>query len=196
MWAGSLAGPKIVPNNYQIRLIVDGKAVATETWTLKVDPRLDVTQDDLQKQFDFLNKVTSKISETHGTILEIRDLRKQFEDLSAKLKPEQKDLKDKSTEIVKNLTSIEEELVQNKIKSSQDALNYPIKLNNKLAGLNAIVGGSDYAPTNQSYDVYNDLTSKIDAQIAKFNAIKNNDIATFNKMYAEKNLPIIFTKLK
>ncbi len=194
MWAGSLAGPKIVPNNYQIRLNVDGKAVATENFTLKTDPRLGVTQEDLQKQYDFLTKINVKLSETHGTILEIRDLRKQFEDISARLKPEQKDLKDKATEIVKNLTAIEEELMQTKIKSGQDALNYPIKLNNKLAALNAIVGGADYAPTNQSYDVYNDLTSKIDAEITKFKAIKTNEISAFNKMFAEKNLPIITTK--
>ena len=82
--------------------------------------------------------------------IEIRDLKKQFEDLSARLKPEQKDLKDQATSIGKKLTAVEEELIQTKIRSSQDALNFPIKLNNKLAALASTVDGSDDAPTMQS----------------------------------------------
>ena len=141
-----------------------------------------------------LLKTRNKLSETHEAILEIRDVRKQFEDLSARLKPEQKDLKDKAAEIVKKLTAVEEELMQTKIKSSQDALNYPIKLNNKLAALASSVDSADYPPTAQSYDVYNDLTGKIDAQLAVLARIKAEDIAAFNRMFAEKNLPVILRK--
>lgn len=194
MWGGSLAGPRVPPANYQVRLTVDGKAVATETFALKADPRLTITQEDFQKQFDFLSKTNAKLTETHNAILEIRDLKKQFEDLSARLKPEQKDLKDQATSIGKKLTAVEEELIQTKIRSSQDALNFPIKLNNKLAALASTVDGSDDAPTMQSYDVYNDLTGRIDAQLASLGRIKAEDIAAFNKAYAEKGLPVIVTR--
>ena len=112
------------------------------------------------------------------------------------MKPDQKDLKDKASEIVKKLSAVEEELMQTKIKSSQDALNFPIKLNNKLAALASTVDAADYAPTAQSYDVYNDLTGKIDAQLAILARIKMDDIAAFNKMFAEKNLPVIVTRGK
>lgn len=194
MWAGSLAGPRVVPGNYQVRLTVDGKVVSTENFAVKADLRMTTTAEEYQKQFDFLMKTNQKLSETHEAILEIRDLRKQLEDLSARLKPEQKDLKDKAAEIIKKLTDVEEELIQTKIKSSQDALNFPIKLNNKLAALASTVDGGDYPPTNQSYDVYNDLVGKIDAQLAILARIKAEDIAAFNKMFAEKNLPVIMIK--
>lgn len=194
MWGGSLAGPRVVPGNYQVRLTVDGKAVSTESFAVKSDLRLATTAEDFQKQFDFLMKSNQKLTETHEVILEIRDLRKQFEDLSARLKPDQKELKDKAADIIKKLTAVEEELMQTKIKSSQDALNFPIKLNNKLAALASTVDSADYAPTNQSYDVYNDLTAKIDAQLAILARIKTDDIAAFNKMFAEKNLPVITVK--
>jgi len=97
---------------------------------------------------------------------------------------------------MKKLTAIEEELNQTKIKSGQDALNFPIKLNNKLAALASSVDGADYAPTAQSYDVYNDLTGKIDAQLATLGRIKAEDIAAFNRAFAEKNLPVIVTRGK
>ena len=196
LWGGSLAGPRVVPGNYQVRFTVDGKTVSTVNFTVKADPRLSTTQEEFQKQFDFLLTTRNKITETHEAIAEIRDVRKQFEDLSARMKPDQKDLKEKADEIVKKLTAIEEELMQTKIKSSQDALNFPIKLNKKLAALNSAVDGSDYAPTAQSYVVYNDLTAKIDAQLAKLAQIKTNDIQAFNRMFAEKNLPVIVIKGK
>ncbi len=196
LWGGSLAGPRVAPGNYQARFSVDGKVIATENFAVKADPRLETTPTDFQKQFDFLVQTRDKITATHEAILEIRDVRKQLEDLSARMKPDQKDLKDQAAAIVKRLTAVEEELNQTKIKSGQDALNFPIKLNNKLAALASSVDGADYAPTAQSYDVYNDLVGKIDAQLATFEKIKTEDIAAFNRTFAEKNLPAITTKTK
>lgn len=194
MWGGSLAGPRIVPGSYKVRLTVDGKVIGTEAFVLKADPRMSTTQAEYQKQFDFLSKANDKLTETHSAILEIRDIKKQLEDLSTRLKPEQKDLKDKAAEIGKKLTAVEEELIQTKIRSSQDALNFPIRLNNKLAALKSTADGADYAPTSQSYDVYNDLSTRIDAQLAAFAKIKSDDIAAFNKAYTEKGLPVIMTR--
>lgn len=194
LWGGSLAGPRVVPGSYAVRLSVDGKAIATESFAVKADPRMTITAEDFAKQFDLMQKINQKLTETHAAILEIRDVRKQLEDLSARLKsPDQKDLRDKAADINKKLTAVEEELIQTRIKSGQDALNYPIKLNNKLAALSASVDGADSAPTQQSYDVYNNLTARIDAQLSTLAKIKTEDIAAFNKMFAEKNLPVIST---
>jgi photosystem II stability/assembly factor-like uncharacterized protein len=196
LWGGSLAGARVVPGNYAVRLSVDGKVVGSENFAVKADPRLTITPEDFQKQFDMMAKINAKLSDTHAAILEIRDVRKQLEDLSARLKPDQKDVKDRAAEIMKNLSGVEEELMQTKIKSSQDALNYPIKLNNKLAALASAVDSADYAPTAQSTDVYNDLTGRIDAQLSKLEQIKANDIAAFNRMFAERNLPVVTTRSK
>ena len=194
-WGGSLAGPRTAPGNYAVRFSVDGKPVATENFMVKADPRLATTQEEFQKQFDLMSKINRKLTETHDAILDIRDVRKQLEDLAGRMKdPSQKDLVEKAKQIVTKLTAVEEELYQTKIKSGQDALNYPIKLNNKLAALSSAVDSADYAPTNQSYDVYNDLTAKIDAQLARLAEIKAADIAEFNKSFAAKNLPVIVTK--
>ena len=141
-----------------------------------------------------MTKINDKLSETHNSILEIREVKKQLTDVAGKLKPEQKDLAEMARNIVKDLTAVEDELIQTKIKSGQDALNFPIKLNNKLAALGASVDSSDDPPTAQAYVVYNDLTTKIDAQLAKLAKIKAQEITEFNKKFAGKNLPVIVTK--
>jgi hypothetical protein len=195
LWGGSLAGPRGPPGNYQVRLTVDGKIAGTEPLVIKPDPRLTATQEDFQKQFDLSSKISAKITETHNAILEIRDIRKQLEDLSGRLKdPSQSALVDQAKAINQKLTIIEEALIQTKIKSGQDALNYPIKLNNKLAAVGSTVDSADAAPTAQSYAVYNDLSSQIDGQLAALARIKSDDITAFNRAFAEKNLPVIITK--
>lgn len=192
MWGGSLAGPRVSPGNYQVRLSVDGKAVATESFMVKADPRLSTTPEDFAKQFDLMSKINKKLTDTHNAILDIRDARTQLENLMRRLKPaENKDLIDKAKDISKKLTDIEEALMQTKIKSGQDALNYPIRLNNKLAALSSSIDGSDDAPTTQAYDVYNDLVGQIDAQLGLFATVKTVDIADFNKQFAAKGLPVI-----
>ncbi len=193
MWGGSLAGPRIPPGNYSTRLTVDGKVVGTEPLFVKADLRLTTTQDDFAKQFDLMKKINAKLTETHTAINELRDLRTQIESLSRRLKPENKDLIDKAKDIVTKLTAVEETLHQTKIRSSQDALNFPIRLNNKLAALSSFVDSADYGPTASAYVVYADLTLKIDAELAKYAAIKSQDVLDFNKQYAAKGLPIIIS---
>ena len=194
MWGGSLAGPRVAPGRFQVRLSVDGKAVSTESFTVRADPRLATTNEDFAKQYDLSSKINKKLSETHAAILEIRDTKTQLENISKRLKsPDQKDLIDMAKSIAKKLSDVEEELIQTKIRSGQDALNYPIKLNNKLAALGSSIDGSDDAPTAQSYEVFNDLTGRIDAQLSLLAKIKSEDIANFNKQFVAKGLPVIYS---
>jgi hypothetical protein len=195
LWGGNIAGPRVVPGNYQVRLSVDGKTIGTEGFAIKADPRLTATPDDFQKQFDLMSKINGKLTATHDAILEIRDVRKQLEDLTARLKdPTLKDLVDQAKAINAKLTAVEEELIQTKIKAGQDALNFPIKLNNKLAALSSTVDSYDGPPTAQSYAVYDDLAGKVDAQLAILAKLRSDDIAAFNKAFTARNLPVIVTR--
>lgn len=193
MWGGSLMGPRIAPGSYKVRLIVDGQVIGTEPISVMADPRLSTTQDDFAKQFDLMKKINAKLTETHNAIIDIRDMRTQLENISRRLKPENKELIDKSKGIVTKLTAIEEALHQTKIRSNQDALNFPIRLNNKLAALSSFVDSSDDGPTVSAYTVYGDLTGQIDTQLAALAKIKAEDIADFNKQFAAKGLPVIIS---
>jgi hypothetical protein len=94
----------------------------------------------------------------------------------------------------KNLTAVEESLYQTKNQSSQDPLNYPIRLNNKLAALAGVVASADAAPTEQSYAVYDELVVQIDAQLAKLTQIMKNDVPAFNQLVRDQNIPAVTVK--
>jgi len=57
--------------------------------------------------------------------------------------------------------------IKTKNQSSQDPLNYPIRLTINLPHLAGVVSSADAAPTEQSYVIYDELVVQIDGQLAK-----------------------------
>jgi photosystem II stability/assembly factor-like uncharacterized protein len=197
MWAGGTTGPRIAPGAYQVKLTVDGKSM-TQSFEVRKDPRLETTQADFAKQLDLLLKIRDKFSETSDAILQIRDVRKQIDDITNRLKGQAsgKAIADAASGLKSKLAVVEEELYQTKNQSSQDPLNYPIKLNNKLAAIGGVVASSDAAPTDQSYAVYDEIAGKIDAQLAKLEVITHTDLPAFNKLVRDQDVPAVFVKPK
>ena len=93
-----------------------------------------------------------------------------------------------------NLSGVEAEVYQVKNQSSQDPLNFPIKLNNKLASLNGVVSSAPGAPTAQAVQVFNELSAKLGVQTGKMRTLYASDLAKFNellKKYKNKGLVIV-----
>jgi hypothetical protein len=180
---------------YQARLIVDGNTT-TQNFEVRPDPRVRTSAADYAKQLEFGLKIRDKVSETHNAIIQIRDVRKQIDDLLKRVagQPSYKIINDAATTLKKNLVSVEESLYQTKNQSSQDPLNYPIRLNNKLAALAGVVSSADAAPTDQSYAVYDELVVQIDAQLAKLAQIMKTDVSAFNQLVRDQNIPAVTVK--
>ena len=67
-----------------------------------------------------------------------------------------------SSDLMGNLTKIEEALYQTKNESGQDPLNFPIRLNNRLASLRRSVENGDAKPTDGAYKVFGELSAELD----------------------------------
>ncbi|HWC98577.1 MAG TPA: hypothetical protein VG456_17575 [Candidatus Sulfopaludibacter sp.] len=187
MWAGSVTGPVAAPGTYTAKLTVDGKSF-TQTFELKKDPRLAATPEDYAKQLSLALQIRDKLSEANGGVVKIREVRKQLEDYA---KRDDKKVADAAKELIKKLTTVEEELYQTKNRAAEDPLNFPIKLNNKLAYVMGVVESSDNPPTSQSYQVYEDLASLTNAQIKAMNTLLTTEISSFNKLVRDENVPAV-----
>jgi hypothetical protein len=104
-----------------------------------------------------------------------------------------KALLDKAKEIQDNLKTIEEALYQTKNRSGQDPLNFPIRLNNKLAHLISLSGGN-FAPPTQMVEFKKEITTEIDKHLNAFSKIIKEDIPALNAMIKEKNVDAIMLK--
>lgn len=197
LWAADTRGPRVVPGTYQPRLSVGGK-VLTQSFEVKKDPRIDTSPADFQRQLELLLRIREKISETHEAILQIRDIRRQVEETTKRIQDQAaaRSVLDAAKSLTQKITAVEEELYQTKNQSSQDPLNYPIRLNNKLAALAGVVGSADAAPTDQSYAVYEELAGKINAHLQMLRQVLSADLVSFNKLVRDQNIPAVLVKPK
>jgi hypothetical protein len=187
LWAGSTTGPRVVPGKYTVRLTVDGKA-QQQTFEVKKDPRLETTPEEYSKQLSLSLQVRDKLSDTNDAVIRIRELRKQLDDYA---KRDSKKVADAAKALSEKLTTVEESLYQTKNRASEDPLNYPIKLNNKLAHVLGVVQSSDNQPTSQSYMVYEDLATHVNAELKKLDVLMTADLAAFNKLIHDENVPAV-----
>ena len=66
------------------------------------------------------------------------------------------------------------------MESSQDPLNYPIRLNNRLSALVSVVSTGDNAPTAQAYQVRDELIAEIDGHLEELYGVLGSDLDAFN----------------
>jgi photosystem II stability/assembly factor-like uncharacterized protein len=166
LWAGSISGPVVLPGAYSVRLHVNGQTYS-QPLTVVRDPRSTASNADLREQFDFLMRIREKTSQANDAVKTIRNVKAQLADRSKRMPADKSAAFSRSaTDLSNRLSSIESEIYQVKNQSSQDPLNYPIKLNNKIAALSGVVGGTEAKPTSQSYIVFNDLSAQLDNQLA------------------------------
>ena len=192
LWGGSTDGPEALPGTYQVRLTVNGKTY-TAPLEIKADPRLNVSQQDLQKQFDLLVKIRERVTQTHDTVNLIRNIRDQITALNKRLEndPHAKVIADAGKQLDKKMTEVEEALIQTKAKSSQDVLNYPIRLNNQLVALGGVVASADSAPTQASYEVFDMLSKQLDAEMAKWKQVLATDLPAYDDVVRKQEIPAV-----
>jgi photosystem II stability/assembly factor-like uncharacterized protein len=165
-WAGGTSGPVILPGTYTVRMNVAGQSYRQPLTVVK-DPRSAASDADLREQFDFLMRIYARTSQANDAVKMIRSVKAQLADRTKKM-PADKSAAFSSVakSLTDRLSAVESEIYQVKNQSSQDPLNYPIRLNNKIAALSGVVGGTDAKPTSQSYTVFNDLSSQLDRQLS------------------------------
>jgi photosystem II stability/assembly factor-like uncharacterized protein len=192
MWAAGLTGPKAVPGKYKAKLTVNDKNMETDFEIVK-DPRTESSVADIKAQFDFQLMVRDKLSETNKAVKRIRSAREQINRVTEPMKgkDDMKDVTELAKIILDDLKKIEEALYQTKNKSGQDPLNFPVRLNNKLAALAGEAGGGDYAPTEQVKAVYTEINGQIDVQLAALKKIIDGQVPKLNDLVKQKNVSAV-----
>lgn len=194
-WWASFSGPKAVPGEYKVQLVVNG-ATQTKDFTIVPDPRAEASVADMQKQYNFITEVNETVNKAHTSIKKMRKITAQLSAFEKQYKDTEatKELVEKAKTMREKLENIEKELYQTKNRSNQDPLNFPIKLTNKLAHINSLIGLDDFAPTDQDIAVKNELTAKINTQLTAFNKVLDDEITAFNTAFNNLKLNYLFVE--
>jgi photosystem II stability/assembly factor-like uncharacterized protein len=161
---GNLRGPVAVPGTYQVRMMAAGQTL-TQPLRIVADPRSDAKSDAIQEQFDLLIAIRDKVSAVHDAVNEIRRMRASLasrRDRAAGAKLEAA------------LEAVQKELAELRFAGFDDQmLVFDLKLNNRMAALQNYVAQGDYAPTEQQYSVFRELSSAIDNALTRFGTLKS-----------------------
>ena len=176
MWDGSTRGPTAVPGRYAVRLTVNG-ASQTQAFTLQKDPRVHATQKDLDDQFALLLKVRDRLSAANDAVRTIRNVVWQLDQRKAKAPA---GFADQAGQLETKLEAIEAELYQVNNRASEDPLNFPIRLNNKIAALGSSIASADARPTAQHEAVFRLLSAQLDRELATLKQTLDAGLAPLN----------------
>jgi len=184
-------GPMAPPGDYQVRLNAEGKSF-TVPLELRMDPRVNVSLADMQKEFDLELKIRALLSDLHDTVREIRETRVQIRSLRGRLEDARyKSINDSADALEKRMMPIEEQLLQANAKSSEATLNYPVLIDEQLHGLVSSVE-YDGAPTQQQYAAFDALSQQATPLIAQWKNIRSSDLMALNDIMRKENVPAIY----
>ena len=195
VWNSSRRGPRILPGRYTALLTVGEEPMEVE-FELLPDPRHAASRKDLEAQYQFVLEVRDRLSETHRGLAELRSLRSQLETLKGRAGKGEaaKPLREAIKALVEEFGEVEKTLYQTKSKSRQDPLNFPIRLNDKLAGLLSLAGRGDFAPTAQALELREEFDRAIVEQLQRYRKARDSGIAEINRLSEELALPAVELK--
>jgi hypothetical protein len=182
-----------------VRLTVNGKS-ATAPFEVKIDPRVTVSQSDLEKQFKLEMDLREQLNRVYDAVNQIQDVREQLNGLKKRLVlvESSKPLFDGASALDAKLIAVRDPLINFKISASEDSLAYAPGIDAKLAFLSMGVSGfADAAPTEAEYQEFDKLKKQTDELLAHWDDVRNGDIASFQKLAAAQNVqPIIVPDVK
>jgi hypothetical protein len=189
-WAGSKNGPVAPPGTYQAEIRV-GEASARVSFAIVPDPRVTTPAADLEARFDLAVRIRDTVSDAHRAIRTIHALRSQAEAWVERTKgSERAEAVGAATKaLLDALAPVEEALMQTKARHSEDILNFPVRLNDKLAALMGAVEEGDYRPTDAMYALFDELSGQVAAQRRALGAALETHLGALNDAVRSADVP-------
>ena len=181
-----------LPGNYTVNLSVN-KLTMSKPFSILKNPVSENSLADMKLQFDFINDINTKVSEIHKALINVGKVKAQIKTLKSSINDKKKheSLLNFADELSEKITKIETTLYQTKSKSGQDPLNFPIRLNNKLAHLNSLTRMGTYKPTDQAIAFKNEITKDIDTELSKLYVLFNKEVKELNQKVKDSQIDLI-----
>jgi photosystem II stability/assembly factor-like uncharacterized protein len=178
-WGVRTNAPTLPPGRYTLRLIVDGQ---TETSQVEIAPHpwiKDVTVADMLVQFDFASAIRDRVEEANQAVIAIRRMRTQV--LARLEENDDRELRERIEALTAAAEGVESSIYQVRNRAGQDPLNFPIKVNNRLANLLSMVEQGDGAPNDGMRDVFQIMSIELDGYLGTLDGVWASEMAAVNE---------------
>lgn len=194
-------GPFVPPGTYRATLGVEpaGESSDGEPWsdsrTFEVvgDPRLDdVTREDLEEQYEMLDGLSGRLTAVHDAIAGLRSVREQAEALGDRLDAAGAgELESAVAEVAERAGELNDRLIQARSRVSQDALNFPPRIDNQYAYLYTHVFGNTARPTAGARRRFEDLEAELVPILEAVDELTGPRLDDLNRRARELEVPAV-----
>jgi photosystem II stability/assembly factor-like uncharacterized protein len=190
---GTLDGPVAPPGNYSVRLVL-GTDTLVRQFTVVADPRVKATTADLVQQFELALKVRDRITAVSEAAMRVEDIQSQIDQRTTQTAEQAyvKRVADAAKPLRGKFETVRADLYEIGCHADQCSLDQPVKLYNILITIAGQVQTGDYAPTKQHAEMFADFASKVGDQLKKLQQLEDTDLAAFNSLLRELNVPAVF----
>ena len=186
------------PGTYAVKLMVAGKEQGSEQIRVLKDPHSTGTVADIEAQNKLENALIDEMNSAADTVNTVENVRGQIASLETQLGDDDKSkaIRTAADDLAKKLIAYEGNLVQLKATGhGQDEVRWTAMLVDKIIYLAGQVGDSDFPPTTQQNEVHELLKQQLAKAQEDWKQIETKDLAAFNAMLREKNVPNIIAKM-
>lgn len=185
---GEPQGSLAAPGTYEIRLMVDGKTYK-QPLEIAIDPRVNVSQAALERQFELHQQVSAAITETYSLYHQALALRESIDG-------DEKKLSAQDADTVKLLHDFEMKLArlqgsENRGGGGPPGTRIPpsfLQLNQQLGGLATTVDSADSDPSPAMTSVFHDYCKDVSTVITQWNDVLKTDLPALNAQLEKQKL--------
>ncbi|HEV2298655.1 MAG TPA: hypothetical protein VGR72_09090 [Candidatus Acidoferrales bacterium] len=177
-------GPWAMPGNYTVKLTVNGQSYE-QPLTMKMDPRVKTSQEDLQKQFDMAQQALVLTGEAGGAARQAAQLLDKLKALTPKVASrknktlaEQVDKMTKDTDAVLGQEPRDGLPAGAPQPTDRTTLRY---VSGALGELERAIESADVAPTADAQSAFNQDGEIVHNALGKWDVILNTDLPALNK---------------
>ncbi len=185
----------VPPATYTVKLTVGGQEFTQKLNVVK-DPHSTGTATDIETQNKLVSALEDEMNMLAETVNHMESVRAQLANLEKQLGTSDAfaAMRKGTTDLAEKIVGVEGKLVQLKSTGTgQDDVRWAPMLLTKIAYLANQVSSSDFPPTTQQVAMQEDLKQQGDKLQQQVRALEA-DLAAFNAMLRERNVPNILTK--
>ena len=183
LWGVRTMAPVVPPGTYQVRLTVGDRTETTELEVRRNPWIEDVTDEDLVEQYEFGLRIRDQVDRANRAVIEIRRVKAELEERLGGV--EDARLTEAAERLRVALEEIEGEIYQVRNRSNQDPLNFPIKVNNRLANLLSMSERGDGRPGSGMYSVFEIMVERLDALLGRLEGVWGEELEAVNGRLGE-----------
>ncbi len=189
---GLVEGPVAPPGRYTVKLTVGGRSYA-QPFTVVNDPRVKTTLAELAAQHALARRIHDRIDTLVAAVERIEQAERQLASWAewTKQRPEAARIKSQADSLKTKLEAVRGRLTEPHAHADEATLHWRIQIYNQLLTLNAMVQSADAAPTKQEQDVFQELSGRLDQELARLASLETSELAAFNRLLRDLNVPAV-----